>query len=70
MAKAMTTQQSALAQMNGEIDEDAKAHMLPAASLKFERMLHDVPAAAFEAQCKARAEYLAEVAAINEGGDE
>jgi hypothetical protein len=39
-----------------------------AASFKFERRLHDIQAAAFEVQSKARAEYLAEAAAINEGG--
>jgi len=42
--------------------------LLRAASVKFERRLHDIQTAAFEAQAKARADYLAEVAAIN--GDE
>jgi hypothetical protein len=40
MAKTMTTTaQAALARMTGEIDDDAKAHLLRAASFKFERRL-------------------------------
>ena len=66
MAKTMTTtSQAALARTNGEIDDDAKAHLLRAASFKFERRLHDIQSAAFEAQSKARVDYLAEVAEIN-----
>ena len=65
MAKVMTAQQSVLARANGEIDDDHRAHLLRAASFKFERRLHDIHAAAFEAQSKARAEYLQEVAEIN-----
>jgi hypothetical protein len=39
--------------------------LLRAASFKFERGLHDIQAAAFEAQAKARSDYLAEIQAIN-----
>ena len=71
MAKtAMTTPKSALIRATlDEIDDDAKAHRLRAASFKFQRRLHDIETAYFEAQAAARSDYLAEVEAIN-GEDE
>ena len=47
----------------------ARDARLRAANFKFERRLHDIQAAAFEAQSKAREDYLAEVAEINGGAD-
>jgi len=70
MAKTAMTTQSALARIAlDEIADDERAHRLRAANWKLERRLHDIQAAAFEAQAKARSEYLAEVADINGGID-
>jgi hypothetical protein len=70
MAKTViTTPKSALARVAlDEIADDERAHRLRAASWKFERRLHDIRSAAFEAEAAARSDYLAEVEAIN--GDE
>ncbi|HUI19786.1 MAG TPA: hypothetical protein VLZ74_01895 [Methylocella sp.] len=48
-----------------EIADDDRAHRLRAASVKFQRRLHDIETAYFEAQTAARSDYLAEVAEIN-----
>jgi hypothetical protein len=48
-----------------EIADDERAHRLRAASWKFQRRLHDIETAYFEAQAKARSEYLEEVEAIS-----
>jgi uncharacterized protein (DUF885 family) len=67
MAKtAMTTPKSALVRATlDEIEDDERAHRLRAASFKFQRRLHDIETAYFEAQATARSDYLAEVATIN-----
>jgi len=71
MAKtAMTTPKGSLARIAlDEIADDERAHRLRAASFKFQRRLHDIETAYFEAQATARSDYLAEVAEIN-GEDE
>jgi hypothetical protein len=67
MAKtALSTPKNALARLAlAEIADDERAHRLRAASFKFQRRLHDIETAYFEAQATARSDYLAEVAAIN-----
>jgi hypothetical protein len=70
MAKTLTTQQSALVRMTGEIGDEHRSHLLRAANFKLHRRMHDVDAAYFAEQEKARADYLAEVTEINNGGDE
>ena len=69
MAKTLLTQQTALARMGEEIEDDHRAHLLRAANFKLHRRLHDIDAAYFAEQEKARAEYLAEVAEINSGSE-
>ena len=72
MAKtAMTTPKSMLARAAlEEIADDERAHRLRAASFNFQRRLHDIETAYFEAQAAARSDYLAEVEAINgDSGD-
>ena len=71
MAKsALSTPKVALVRATqAEIADDERAHRLRAASFKFQRRLHDIEAAYFEAQAAARSDYLAEVEAIN-GEDE
>lgn len=51
MAKtALTTQKSALVRATlDEIEDDERAHRLRTASFKFQRRLHDIEAAYFEA---------------------
>jgi len=71
MAKsAITTPKGALARATlDEISDDERAHRLRAASFKFQRRLHDIETAYFEAQAAARSDYLAEVEAINGGAE-
>jgi hypothetical protein len=42
MAKTLTTQQTALARMTGEIDDEHRSHLLRAANWKLERRLHEI----------------------------
>jgi hypothetical protein len=52
-----------------EIADDERAHRLRTASFKFQRRLHDIEAAYFEAQATARSEYLTEVEAVGGADD-
>jgi len=59
---AITTPKRALVRIAlDEIADDERAHRLRAASFKFQRRLHDIETSYFEAQAKARSDYLAEV---------
>jgi hypothetical protein len=54
---ALSTPKVALVRATqAEIADDERAQRLRAASFKFERRLHDIQAAAFEAQAKARSD--------------
>jgi hypothetical protein len=71
MAKPITTPKGSLARIAlDEIADDERAHRLRAASFKFQRRLRDIESAYFEAQGQARADYLAEVEAINGEGED
>jgi hypothetical protein len=66
---ALTTTKAALARScDAKVADDHRAHLLRAASWKYERRLHDIRQAVFEAKAQARQDYLDEVAEI-EGGE-
>jgi hypothetical protein len=48
-----------------EIDEESRAHRLRAANFRYERRLHDIESRYFEDQCRARADYMREIAEIS-----
>ena len=65
----MTTQSALTRIALDEIADDERAHRLRAASFKFQRRLHDIETAYFEAEADARRDYLQEVAEINGGAE-
>ena len=71
MSKTLsTTPKLAIARATlAEIDDNARAHRLRAASFKFQKRLHEIEAAYFAAEADARRDYLAEVAEIHGGAD-
>jgi hypothetical protein len=64
MKQAIQNKSSALvAATNAEIEEDRRVHEHRAAAFKLERTLHQIRSVAYEAEAKARAEYLEEIEA-------